>query len=126
MRCRTGMQGFGKVKRKFGRDPLGQRRNGGGSCLQVERFAGFHNTSMDANRLCHHFEERFLGKRLLMEVGEQEDCGGAVEVICREDGWDASVDATHCAVPMDFAASRVHHSQITLAVYDLTCQFENA
>ncbi len=45
-----------------------------------------------------------------MEVGEQEDCGRAVEVICREDGWDASADATHCAVPMDFAASRVQIS----------------
>ncbi len=47
-----------------------------------------------------------------MEVGEQEDCGRAVEVICREDGWDASADATHCAVPMDFAASRVHFNEI--------------
>src|SRR6266478_6136093 len=38
-----------------------------------------------------------------MEISEQEDCGRAVEVICREDGWDASADATHCAVPMDCA-----------------------
>jgi hypothetical protein len=53
-------------------------------------------------------------------ISEYQDSGTAIEIVGRKHRWDAPAKAAHRAISVHFAIARVHHSQVTLAVYNLT------
>jgi len=121
------MQGFGKSGRRIWKRPFyGTDEIADGSVFRYSVVPIFATLPWMRMGCATSLRKISFGRGFLMEVGEQEDCGRAIEIICRKDGRDISTDATHCAVPMDLATSRVHHSQITLAVHNLSYQFESA
>src|SRR4029434_3650985 len=84
----------------------------------------FEDGSFQPDRLPHVIEKGRLRKWLLVRIRQLKHRGVAAEIVRGKQNWDASAETAHSAVPVHFAAARIHDTEVAFAVHDFPIQLE--